>query len=144
TDGTEPGPGNERPTHRAVLQRAIDAARRGLRAPRSIAVAHAFVAGATSSESERTLTVGGGALVPATVFEGFSYVALGHLHKPQALGDTVRYSGSPMAYSFGEQHPKQVLVVDLDPTGGASVRPVVVEPGRRVATVRGTIDEILA
>jgi exonuclease SbcD len=134
----------ERATHRLVLQRAIDTARAALSAPRSIAVAHAFVAGATSSESERTLSVGGSALVPAAVFDGFSYAALGHLHKPQAFSDTVRYSGSPLHYSFSEQHAKQVLVVDLDRSGAASVRPVVVEPGRRVATVRGRLDEVLA
>lgn len=133
-----------RATHRALLQRAVDAARAEVHAPRSIAVAHAFVAGATSSESERTLSVGGSALVPAAVFDGFSYAALGHLHKPQAFTDTVRYSGSPLPYSFGEQHAKQVLVVELDAGGAASVRPVVVEPGRRVATVRGTLDGILA
>jgi exonuclease SbcD len=133
-----------RATHRAVLQRAVEQARVALRAPRSLVVAHAFVAGASSSESERTLSVGGGALVPASVFEGFSYAALGHLHKPQALGDTVRYSGSPLAYSFSEQHPKQVIVVDLDARGAATVRPVVVDVGRRVATVRGTLDEVLS
>lgn len=141
-EGNEGGSG--RLTHRAVLQRAIDTARRDRRAPRSIAVAHAFVAGATSSESERTLTVGGSALVPAALFEGFSYAALGHLHKPQAFSDTVRYSGSPLPYSFGEQHAKQVLVVELDPDGASRVRPVAVGPGRRVATVRGPIDDVLA
>jgi exonuclease SbcD len=143
-NGADGVPAGERATHRAVLQRAIDTARAALRAPRSIAVAHAFVAGATSSESERTLSVGGSALVPAALFDGFSYAALGHLHKPQAFSDTVRYSGSPLHYSFSEQHAKQVLVVDLDPAGAASVRPVVVEPGRRVATVRGSLEEVLA
>ncbi len=137
----EPAP---RPTHREVMERPLDRARDAVLGPRSIVVAHAFVAGASSSESERTLSVGGGGLVPASLFRGFSYAALGHLHKPQALDDAVRYSGSPLPYSFSEQHAKQVLVVDLDGAGSVSVRPIVVEVGRRVATVRGTLAEILA
>jgi exonuclease SbcD len=142
-DELDPRGGSPRPTHRAVLEQAVDAARSALRAPRSIIVAHAFVAGASSSESERTLHVGGGGLVPTTVFDGFSYAALGHLHKPQTLSPTVRYSGSPLPYSFSEQHAKQVLIVDLAPDGGVDVRPITVDVGRRVATVRGTIDEVL-
>ena len=142
-DGSD-GSAVSRPTHREVLQGPLERARTAAGSGRSIVVAHAFVAGASSTESERTLSVGGGGLVPASLFQGFSYAALGHLHKPQAIDDIVRYSGSPLPYSFSEQHAKQVLVVDLDPDGVASAHPVVVDVGRRVATVRGTLAEVLA
>ena len=67
------------------------------------------------SESERDISVGGVDLVPAAVFDGVDYVALGHLHRPQTLTPRLRYSGSPLAYSFGEAgQQKQAWLVDLD------------------------------
>lgn len=144
--GAEPvAPGRRRlPTHEAVLADALQSARAGSGAPRSLAVAHAFVTGGEVSDSERQLTVGGTGQVSLRLFEGFSYTALGHLHRPQGIGGpTVRYSGSPLPYSFSETHPKQVVLVDLDPLGVATVRPLPVPVGRRVVTVRGTIDEVL-
>ena len=92
---------------------------------RSVVLAHAFVGGGVASDSERDISVGGVDLVPAAVFDGVDYVALGHLHRPQTLSPRMRYSGSPLAYSFGEagQH-KQAWLVDLDATGLADVRAV--------------------
>jgi exonuclease SbcD len=110
-------------------------------------VAHAFVSGAETSESERLLTVGGTAEVGIELFDGFDYVALGHLHRPQRVRaglDTVRYSGTPLAYSFSETHPKQVVLVDMGPDGACEVRTLEVPLGRAVATVIGPIDELLA
>ena len=75
------------------------------------------------SESERDISVGGVDLVPAAVFDGVDYVALGHLHRPQTLSPRLRYSGSPLAYSFSEAgQQKQAWLVDLDAAGLADVR----------------------
>lgn len=137
-------PGRRGRTHHSVLAASLARARAGRTAPRSVAVAHAFVAGGAESESERQLTVGGAGQVDAALFGGFSYVALGHLHRPQqVLGPTVRYSGTPLPYSFSEDHEKSVAVVDLDAGGAASVELVEVGVGRAVATLTGTIDELL-
>lgn len=133
-----------RRTHESVLDTAIAAARGQLRAPRSVAVAHAFVAGGGASESERQLVVGGTGEVAASLFDGFSYTALGHLHRPQDVGGPrVRYSGTPLAYSFSEEHPKSVSVVDLDGGGACRLEVVPVDVGRAVCTLRGTMDELL-
>ncbi len=132
-------------THHGMVEAALARARAARLGPRSILVAHAFVTGGQSSDSERLLTVGGTGQVTGEVFDGFSYVALGHLHRPQAVGsDTVRYSGTPLPYSFSETHTKQVVLVDLAPDGTADVRPVDVPTGRPVATVTGRLEELLA
>jgi exonuclease SbcD len=133
-----------RRTHESVLASAIAVARPLLSAPRSVAVAHAFVAGGGTSDSERQLVVGGTGEVAASLFDGFSYTALGHLHRPQEVGGpTVRYSGTPLAYSFSEDHPKSVNVVELDPDGTCRVELVPVDVGRAVCTLRGTMAELL-
>ena len=134
-----------RRTHESVLTAAIDAASAHLSAPRSLAVAHAFVAGGSESESERQLTVGGTGQVPADLFDRFSYTALGHLHRPQTVGrPTVRYSGTPLAYSFSEEHAKSVCIVDMTPEGACTMEEMRIPVGRAVRTVTGTIDDLLA
>ncbi len=81
-------------------------------------LAHAFVAGAQPSDSERDISVGGVSLVPTSVFDGVDYAALGHLHGRHTLTDPVRYSGSPLAYSFSEAgQVKGSWLVDLGPDG---------------------------
>jgi exonuclease SbcD len=136
------GPNGERPGHQSVLSAAFARYRRS--APRSIAVAHAFVAGGTGSDSERALTVGSSPRVATSTFDGFSYVALGHLHQPQVLGEpTRRYSGSPLPYSFSERHDKHVVVVDLDAAGVARTSEITVPVGRPVVTLTGDIDDLL-
>ena len=133
-----------RRTHESVLRDAVAAAVPQLRSGRSIAVAHAFVAGGESSESERDLLVGGTAVVGAEVFAPFSYTALGHLHRPQSVGaPTIRYSGTPLAYSFSETDPKSITVVDLAPDGAADVTEVPVPVGRAVRTLTGSLAELL-
>ncbi len=141
--GDEPQP--VRPTHESVLATALAQGRVGCRGARSLAVAHAFVSGGEPSDSERLLTVGGTGHVAANLFDGFSYVALGHLHRPQLVGDrpTVRYSGSPLPYSFSEDHAKQVVLVDLPASGPVTVSELAVSVGRRVATVEGRLDDLL-
>ncbi len=124
---------------------------------RSVVVGHAFVAGALESESERPLSVGGATQVPAAVYEGFDYVALGHLHRPQRCGsDTVRYAGSLLKYSFAEHdHEKSVSVVEIGAPGSAagdagaagrarvSVETVPLTPRRDVRRLEGTLAELL-
>jgi exonuclease SbcD len=135
-------------SHEAVLAAAMERVRADLflrPGARSVVLAHAFVGGGVPSDSERDICVGGVDLVPAAVFDGVDYVALGHLHRPQTLSERVRYSGSPLAYSFGEagQH-KQAWLVDLDATGLAGVRPVPLPAPRELTLLRGTVDELLA
>ncbi len=133
-----------RRTHQSVLEDAVNTARPQLSSSRSLVVAHAFVTGGESSDSERQLVVGGTGEVAVSTFEGFSYVALGHLHRPQsAAGEHVRYSGTPLAYSFSEDHVKSVVVIDMDASGAVSTSAVPVGVGRGVRTITGMLDELL-
>lgn len=134
-------------SHEAVLAHAIDQARANLPdGVRSIALAHAFVTGAAPSDSERELAVGDSGMVSADIFDPFDYVALGHLHRPQLVGgaEHIRYSGSPLPYSFGERHQKVVVSLDLAADGSISAKEIPIEVGRGVATVKGSFDELMA
>jgi exonuclease SbcD len=123
---------------------------RGARRLPAILMAHAFVAGGEPSESERDIRVGGVESVSPAVLTGFDYVALGHLHRPQQVqtkdGTPMRYSGSPLAYSFSERdHLKSVAVVDFDEDGQVSGVDLVPTPvPRRLSDVTGTLDEVLS
>lgn len=138
-------------SHQAVMAAACDRVRDDLArrdGVRSVVMAHAFVAGAEPSDSERSITVGGVDRVAGTVFRGIDYAALGHLHGPQtpvaAEGSVVRYSGSPLRYSFSEQRQrKAVLLVDLPASGSAQVTTAPIEQPRPMATLSGTLDELL-
>ena len=135
-------------SHQSVVAGWLSAAEYAAeQAPRSLAVSHAFVRGGESSESERPLNhqVGGAELVDAGVYEGFSYVALGHLHRPQVVGeDRVAYCGSPIPYSFSETAAKSLRVVEMGPDGDdLRVELIPVEAGRRAVTLRGTLEELL-
>jgi exonuclease SbcD len=111
---------------------------------RSVLVAHAFVAGGEPSESERPLSVGGAGTVGASAFDGFSYVALGHLHRPQTVGrESLRYSGSLLKYSFQEaSHRKSVSIVEVDGEGSCRVEEVSLSPRRDVRRLEGTMAEL--
>jgi exonuclease SbcD len=119
---------------------------------RRVLLGHAFVAGGTASESERPLTVGGAGSVPAAAFEGFDYVALGHLHRPQAAGPVARYAGSLLKYSFSEcDHEKSACLVELGPPGagrGARARVhtelLPLPAPRDVRVLQGTLDDLLS
>jgi len=113
---------------------------------RSVLVAHAFVQGGVTSESERLLQVGGTGAVSAAHFAGFDYVALGHLHRRQAIdGGRVAYSGSPLAYSFSEAaQAKSLSLVELAAEGGATAEEIVITPRRASRRLRGTLAEVLA
>jgi len=134
-------------SHEAVVGAAMERVRSDLflrPGTRSVVLAHAFVGGGVASDSERDICVGGVDLVPASVFDGVDYVALGHLHRPQTLSPRLRYSGSPLAYSFGEAgQQKQVWLVDLDAHGLAGVRTVPLPTPRELTVLTGTLDELL-
>ncbi|MFL6139488.1 MAG: exonuclease SbcCD subunit D [Frankiaceae bacterium] len=136
-------------SHAAVLRAALDRCRadlRGRRGVRSVAMAHAFVAGGTACDSERALSVGGAGEVPPGALAGFDYVALGHLHGRQVVGDgAVRYAGSPLPYSFSEAgHVKGAWLVELGAGGLGAVEAVPMPVPRRLVRLRGRLDDLLA
>ncbi|GAA3735727.1 exonuclease SbcCD subunit D [Salinactinospora qingdaonensis] len=135
-------------SHTAALNHAMDLVRADLATQpagtRSVVLSHAFVRGGEPSDSERDIRVGGAADVPASVFDGVDYVALGHLHGRQRVAENVYYSGSPLAYSFSEEHQvKGSWLVELDAAGASE--PVCVEAPvpRPIARLRGRIDDLL-
>jgi DNA repair protein SbcD/Mre11 len=133
--------------HAGVLGHAVaciraDAEARGIK--RRVVMAHAWVTGGAASESERDITVGGVGQVPAELFRGFGYVALGHLHGQQTVAPHLRYSGSPLPYSFSEaSHRKGSWLVELDGAGTARVEQVPAPAFRRLSVLRGRLAELL-
>ena len=111
---------------------------------RSVLVAHQFVTGAVRSDSEE-VSVGGLDNVDAAVFAPFSYVALGHIHRPQNIGSPrIRYSGTPLKYSFSEaKDEKSVTMAELDGKGEVSLRTVSLTPKRDLREVKGTYEELM-
>lgn len=112
---------------------------------RNVLVTHQFVTGAVPSESE-DLTVGGADNVDAAVFDGFDYVALGHIHRAQNVGSPrIRYCGTPLKYAFSEAgSEKSVTVAELGPKGQLAVRSVPLRPRRDLREIRGTYLEVTA
>ena len=110
---------------------------------RNILITHQFVTGAFRSESEE-ISVGGTDNVDASVFEGFDYVALGHIHSPQNCGsERIRYCGTPLKYSFSEaKDQKSVTVVELGEKGSLTVRTVPLIPKRDMVEIKGSYEEI--
>ena len=111
---------------------------------RNVLIAHQFVTGAITSESEE-ISVGGSENVDGSIFDGFDYVALGHIHRPQQIGrETLRYSGTPLKYSFSEaNHTKSVTVVDMDSKGKITITELSLAPLRDMREIRGTYNEIM-
>ncbi len=142
--------GAETASHFEVTRAATDriradlAQRSAARTIHSVVLAHTFASGGISSDSERDLSIGGVGAVPLDLFDGFSYTALGHLHGRQTLSPQVRYSGSPLAYSFSEaKHTKGGWLIDVGPDGVAGVSELTWEAPRKLAVLRGEISELL-
>jgi DNA repair protein SbcD/Mre11 len=142
-----PGDGEAPRGHAGVLGHAVaciraDAEARSIK--RRVVMAHGWVTGGTVSESERDITVGGVGQVPAELFSGFGYVALGHLHGQQTLAPHLRYSGSPLPYSFSEaSHRKGSWLVELDGAGAAHAEQVPAPTHRRLSVLRGRLADLL-
>lgn len=133
-------------THEAALAEAMRRVRDDLaaRPARSVVLAHAFVAGGLPSDSERDISVGGVSVVSSAIFDDISYTALGHLHGRAVLGETLRYSGSPLAYSFSEAgHTKGSWLVDLGPEGVSETTFVGAPVPRGLSTLTGDLDALL-
>jgi exonuclease SbcD len=135
-------------SHTAVLTEAMRRVREDLAGraggTRSVVLAHAFVAGGNASDSERDISVGGVAVVPTSVFDGVDYAALGHLHGRHTLTETVRYSGSPLAYSFSEaDHLKGSWLVELGARGVERADFVPAPVPRPLARIRGDLEDLL-
>ena len=111
----------------------------------SIAISHAFVMGGEVGGSERTLSVGGSEQVSPQVFKDFHYTALGHLHGPQRMGaDYIRYSGSPLKYSFDEHtQKKSFTIIDMDKKGNVDISTIPVEAKRDVVILEGYFEDLL-
>ena len=107
-----------------------------------IVVSHAFITNAETSTSDRAAEIGFATQVSASVFDGFDYVALGHIHKPQNVNDHIRYSGTPMPYSFGkeESQEKSVTLLDTETMTHEIVRLPLLH---QRTTLTGTYEELL-
>lgn len=123
----------------ALGQWAVDKTRR------NVLLAHQFVTGGVTCESEER-SVGGVDQIPAPLFAAFDYVALGHLHGPQSVGrPTLRYSGSPLKYSFSEcGHEKSVTLVTLKEKGQVEIQALPLTPRRDLREIRGAYEEVTA
>lgn len=123
----------------ALGQWAVDKTRR------NVLLAHQFVTGGVTCESEER-SVGGVDQIPAPLFAAFDYVALGHLHGPQSVGrPTLRYSGSPLKYSFSEcGHEKSVTLVTLREKGQVEIQTLPLTPRRDLREIRGAYEEVTA
>lgn len=143
-------------SHEGVLTAALgrirdDATNRGGgdRVIRSIVMAHAFVVGGMPSASERDITVGGVDSAPSAIFDGFDYVALGHLHGPQTIpvpasSTIARYSGSPLAYSFSEKnHHKSSVLLEFTADGPPTIELIPTPVPRTLTHLEGTMGELL-
>ncbi len=111
----------------------------------NIFVGHAFVLGGKTTDSERTLSVGGSGCVGAELFEPFHYTAMGHLHSPDAIRHpSIRYSGSLLKYSFSEAtQRKSVSIVEIDESHNVTIQERTLKPRNDMRLVEGYLEEIL-
>lgn len=134
-------------SHEIVLREAMRRVRADLDTrthTRSVVLAHAFVAGAQPSESERDISIGGVSRVPTGVFDDIDYVALGHLHGRHTLEEHIRYSGSPLAYSFGEtDQVKGSWLIDLGADSVSAAHFIEAPVPRRLARLTGELETLL-
>ena len=123
----------------AVKKMGIDPAQR------NVILAHQFVTGSATCDSEE-ISVGGTDNVDRSVFADFDYVALGHIHGPQNIGgERIRYCGTPLKYSFSEAgHQKSITVVELGQKGHVALRTISLTPLHDMREIRGSYDEVTA
>lgn len=127
-----------------AMQIVCDHIRKGLDTEKkNILVTHALIVNAELSESDRSARVGSATAVSKDVFEGFDYVALGHIHKPQKISERIRYSGSPVKYSFGSEEKQEKCVILID-TDTMEIREIPVKQLRDRKTLTGTYEEIIS
>ena len=137
--------GADERTHAAVLRAAMGQVRTDApsRAGASVVMAHAFVTGGATSQSERDISVGGVSAVHPDVFAEADYVALGHLHGPQRISETVRYSGSPIALSFSEADQRKGSVLVDVCVGALHAETIPAPVARSLAILRGDLKDLL-
>lgn len=140
------------PGHPPVVETALQKVRGDLAARRDaagtpvhgIVLAHVFAAGGAASDSERELSIGGLDIVPTSYFADFTYAALGHLHGRQKLAEHIRYSGSPIPYSFSEAgHRKGAWLLEIGPDGLGEVRGIDWPAAKELRILKGRIDDLL-
>ena len=143
-------PDDDLRTHEQVLGFVMNEIRADVaaRATRSVVLSHCFVSSVAASDEatdvERDITSGGLNLVPATVFDGPDYVALGHIHGRSVVTESVRYSGAPLHYSFGEANkPRGGWLVELDAGGVDTVEWLDLPVPRRLTVLTGELDDLL-
>jgi exonuclease SbcD len=113
---------------------------------RTVLIHHAFVAGSQASDSERPIDIGGIETIPVNCFNDFDYVALGHLHRPQSIGqkDHIHYSGSLLKYSFSEANQnKGIKLVEMDANGRCQIEFFTLTPKHDVRCVEGSLEDLL-
>lgn len=129
--------------HYATLSDLCDEQYKGIPA---MAMGHLYARGVTISDSERDIHIGNAAAIESSIFpDRFSYVALGHIHRPQIIGKNpfIRYSGSPIALSFSEKEDQKcVLITELSDGKFTSPQVVFVPKNRQLKKVKGNLDEV--
>ncbi|MTK12760.1 MAG: exonuclease SbcCD subunit D [Clostridiaceae bacterium] len=133
-------------THNDAMKVIVNSIKENInKKERNVLVAHGFVIGGETSDSERPLSIGGTDYIYLEHFEEFNYTALGHLHGPQKVGsDSIRYSGSLMKYSFSEvRQNKSITIVNIDDEGNVEVALRKLTPIRDMRIIRGSLEELL-
>lgn len=141
-------------THAGVLNTAMERIRTDLvnqGDARVVVVSHAFITGGSSSESERSLEIGGIGDAPSSIFTGVDYVAMGHLHgaqvisTPENTSTIVKYSGSPLPYSFSEEkHNKSVTLIDIPTSGPVAYENISTPVPGPLLTITGELEDLLS
>ncbi|NMD69245.1 exonuclease SbcCD subunit D [Bacillus sp. DNRA2] len=133
-------------SHQEAMRAIIDQIEKNMNPHEpNVFVGHAFVLGGQTSDSERTLSVGGSGCIGAELFAPFSYTALGHLHSPDAIRhDTVKYSGSLLKYSFSEaKQQKSISIIEMNELGQFTQRYRSLTPKFDMREIEGHLDELL-
>ncbi|WP_147534248.1 exonuclease SbcCD subunit D [Bacillus marasmi] len=133
-------------SHQEAMRAIIDQIEKNMNPNEpNVLVGHAFVLGGQTSDSERTLSVGGSGCVGAELFAPFSFTALGHLHSPDAIRhETVKYSGSLLKYSFSEaKQKKSISIIEMDDKGRFEQRYRSLSPKFDMRELEGHLEELL-